>query len=268
MNGRGHAVGGLGWKCLNSSLNKTFSAPIRTAFTLIELLVVIAIIAILAALLLPALSKARSRAQAAGCQSNLRQLGIGLSLYTGDYSRYPYYQFGTMWPEALFPYTSARWTNGLYLCPSYKGWTATGPGGAGAGSYGYNRGEPILPTAPLALGQSADNANPRPATPESAVRSPANLYAIADSRISTLTINPSWIPPSGGASFDPESYPAPVVVERTFEPHSAGRNIILCDAHVEVVKRTKLFERSDFAARRWYTDNEPHPEKWPKFVSP
>ncbi len=95
-------------------------------FTLIELLVVIAIIAILAAILFPVFSRAREKARAASCTSNLHQIGLALSMYVSDWDElYPIAAYagpgGTIipgniyWSEELQPYVR---NTQIFLCPS------------------------------------------------------------------------------------------------------------------------------------------------------
>jgi prepilin-type N-terminal cleavage/methylation domain-containing protein/prepilin-type processing-associated H-X9-DG protein len=134
----------------------------RGAFTLIELLVVIAIITILAALLLPALSRAKSAADFEVCKSNVRQVLIGIRMYVQETQSYPAGggdSFGSLrpfvnapWPEnnCGYVFDSDSYTNyqgprkSVWVCPGYNriqgilfddgnrfGWAFTP-------SYGYN----------------------------------------------------------------------------------------------------------------------------------
>lgn len=90
------------------------------AFTLIELLVVIAIIAILAAILFPVFGRARENARRSSCQSNLKQIGLGIAQYTQDYDeRMVPVETGTSsgeaWQMLIQPYIKSEQ---LFACPS------------------------------------------------------------------------------------------------------------------------------------------------------
>ncbi len=136
-------------------------------FTLIELLVVIAVIGILAALLLPALSRAKTTALTTACRNNLHQWGLGLNMYGDDNDAYPVDRIVVFpevpptpaqqanldlaWFQRLQPYTKSSWPlqqaganasesplRPALECPAYD--QLPGVYHRTAGSYGYNGG--------------------------------------------------------------------------------------------------------------------------------
>lgn len=104
-------------------LTPSRNTPARKGFTLIELLVVIAIISLLAAILFPVFGRARENARRSSCQSNLKQLGLGMLHYAQDFDeRLPNHanngkSANKTWDEVevIQPYLKSRT---IFACPS------------------------------------------------------------------------------------------------------------------------------------------------------
>jgi prepilin-type N-terminal cleavage/methylation domain-containing protein/prepilin-type processing-associated H-X9-DG protein len=224
------------------------------AFTLIELLVVIAIIAILAALLLPGLSRAKAAGQSAACKSNLRQLSIGLGLYTTDAQKFPLWLVGTAyWDDRLLPSVSNN--RDVFTCPSNKQapkWTnsVAGPNP----SYGYNMagtGRFRFTSPSLGLDGSS-GANSTTYILESQVKVPADMIALSDYKRT-----------SGGGDNDADDiYPVNLLAGLPPPRHNLGDNVAFCDGHIEYAKQTVWLQKTERARQRWNNDHQPHPETW------
>ncbi len=280
---------------LAEPLSEKREAGARVGFTLIELLVVIAIIAILAAMLLPALNSAKQSAQLAKCVSNLRQIGLGTTLYVADNAAYPggFIQDGpgwdpTDWLPALGPYIPAVWDTGVYHCPgapnrplggsltiSFRG---TFMGYGGTPDYGMNcQGTDAVTPRGLA-GDFPEPPTPLPgaipAIRESDIRAASDLIAFGDVALEDLAAVPArpGDPPfmrnlAGHFNF-PEYQKDAKTPQRLAglslesNRHHGLFNVVFCDAHVESLKIPKLFGTTVDVTQRWNRDHDPHTGAW------
>jgi len=200
----------------------------RAGFTLIELLVVIAIIAILAAILFPVFARARENARKSTCQSNLKQIGMGLMQYCQDYDEcYPDARYGSNpspYPliyEALVPYLK---NNMIWICPSKGGLMRGGT----TTPYTYNgRQFPVSPN--YGWNQLL------------AARSMAEVTAVAETAAVADCSHPLWIDHVGRIAWansgDSVLYPASGTqadyMKDAYSRHSGGENIAWADGHVK-----------------------------------
>ena len=198
--------------------------------------------------------------------SNQRQMGLSMSLYTGDSGGFFPHSFDsiteTIWSTNLAPYMKN--SKEVFYCPSYKGNNSGlvrflfGNPLYQGGSYAYNS----FGVAGLAAGvwfnaTPGDSyglgyprrTDPAPKISVFKVANPADLYAIGDSMpIPSLGFQTYFI------------FLQAELARPEANRHEGTLNMLLVDGHSESVKMPKLVENSEVSRRRWNTDNEPHPE--------
>ncbi|RYX82513.1 DUF1559 domain-containing protein [bacterium] len=244
-------------------------------FTLIELLVVIAIIAILAAILFPVFARARENARRASCQSNLKQIGLGLMQYSQDYDELlPNAWFGPngygpsnnttiyKWMDAIQPYIKSTQ---LFTCPSSTLGLAAGATGQFVpakllGTTGYpaspnnnSYGSYAINSAYWGDDANKGPGNSNPSLSMARVEEPATTIWVGDGNGSYQCDwernNPAIFLTSAAPSIGSNNLNDGAIVER----HLETSNLLYVDGHVKSLKMSSLITVGTSGAYKFFT---------------
>lgn len=219
---------------------KTMNRKPKSAFTLIELLVVIAIIAILAAILFPVFARARENARRSSCQSNLKQIGLGLIQYTQDYDeRLPRNDAGSeilTWVDTLQPYLKS---DQIFVCPSdsapYQMTVAASS--KRKVSYAINQ---IYSSNPSENLFEANDTNASPAT-LAAIEDSSGTIAVGDSKdYYQIYVTGTATTVATALNVDPPTFGDGGTKGKYVGRHLGGGNFLFLDGHVKFQRLDKL----------------------------